>query len=127
MNVLILNRNNQLINIQNSQNMKPHYRNLRFLKTSPLTFPLTQELEQNHLYFFYQSIIHRKDAYLNSGAVARSVCDALRLSPSYHGIVGSLLLETLQRTNPVTVGLPSQTTIIGSKGIGEKCFHYFPK
>lgn len=127
MKVLILNKNNQLTNIKNSPTMKPHYNNLRILKTSPLTQPMTNEIENKYLKHFYQNIFYMNDAYLNSGEVASSVCKSLSLNDSYHGLVGSLLLDLLQRTDPTTVGLSDTTEIIGSKGFGEKCFHYFPK
>ncbi|WP_213085688.1 hypothetical protein [Heyndrickxia vini] len=88
---------------------------------------MTKEIENNHLMFFYQNISYNNDAYLNSGEVASTVCKSLCLNASYHGMVGSLLLDLLQRTNPITVGLSNATEIIGSKGLGERCFHYFPK
>lgn len=127
MKVLILNKNNQLTNLINTPTMKPHYKNLNFLKTFPFTIPMTKEIENNHLIFFYQNIAYNNDAYLNSGEVASAVCKSLYLDSSRHGLVGSLLLDLLQRTNPTTVGLSNNTVIIGSKGLGEKCFHYFPK
>ena len=61
MKVLILNKNNQLTNIKNTPTMKPHYNNLRILKTSPLTQPMRKEIENNHLIFFYQNISYNNN------------------------------------------------------------------
>lgn len=130
MKVKFFKKDNSLTDKATSLLNSPHQENLEYLSRHPaLQQSLQGELDK-HIDVFLQAVAqHRNRAYMNSGYVAVKVCKNLELPDDklHHGLVGSLLLEELERRDPTASNLPLDLTIIASKGEDQTWFDYFPE